>query len=472
MRRATRLIVLTLLLTAVPLVAKDAPTRPDHPGQLKFEPLEFQIPKTVRKVLSNGMVLHLIENHELPLVTVNAWLRGGTIYDPADKVGLSVLTGIVMRAGGSEAHPADAYDEELDRLSASIGTSFDSEHAEAGLDVLARNLDAGLALYAELLLKPAFPARTIGMYKQQMLAAYMQRNDDPGGIADRKMMGLLYGDHPYAYQATPQTINAITRDDLVALHAKVFVPNNIILGIAGDFDTDAMTKKIEGLFGGWKTAEVEMPLIAAVAKTPNPGVYHVERELTQSTIRMGHLGVKRNTEERVKADLMNRILGGGGFGSRLVGAVRVRSGLAYSVYSYFTRAIDLGTFRVGTETKSASTWKVIGIILDEINLMREEVVDEKELELAKGMILNGFVFGFENPSDVVEAYVSLEYYGYPADWYDRYLGIVRAMTLEEIREVAKRRIQPEDLSIVIVGKAADLDERPVSMPEPKVIPLD
>jgi zinc protease len=466
---ARKLLVLAVLLTAAPLLA--AP-RADHPSQLKFEPLEFEIPKTTRHVLDNGMVVHLLENHELPLVTVTAWVRAGGKYDPADKAGLAALAGMTMRAGGSEKHPMEAFDEELDRISALLGTSFELEHAECKLDVLARNLDRGLELYAELLTKPAFPDPILMRFKQRLAAAYRMRNDDPGGIADREIGKLLYGDHPYAREATPATIGAITRDDLVAMHANTFRPGNVILGVAGDFESEAMLAKLEKLFGGWKAEKAVLPEVPAVNPEPEHGVHLVEKDVTQSSIRIGHLGVKRNSEERVRADLMNIILGGGSFFSRLNGAVRGRQGLAYSVYSQFTRAEDLGLFQVSTDTKSESTWKAVSIILDEIQKIREEPVTKEELETARGMILNGIVFGFENPADVAEAYVSLEYYGYPADWYDRYLSIVRTITIDEIREVAKRRLDPENITILVVGKASSLDERPASIPEPHTLSVD
>jgi zinc protease len=233
-----------------------------------------------------------------------------------------------------------------------------------------------------------------------------------------------------------------------------------------------MLAKLEKLFGGWKAEKAVLPEVPAVNPEPEHGVHLVEKDVTQSSIRIGHLGVKRNSEERVRADLMNIILGGGSFFSRLNGAVRGRQGLAYSVYSQFTRAEDLGLFQVSTDTKSESTWKAVSIILDEIQKIREEPVTKEELETARGMILNGIVFGFENPADVAEAYVSLEYYGYPADWYDRYLSIVRTITIDEIREVAKRRLDPENITILVVGKASSLDERPASIPEPHTLSVD
>jgi predicted Zn-dependent peptidase len=468
-----KLLPIALLLAAAPLLAKEkAAPRAEHPDQLRFGELEFEMPETTRHVLDNGLVVHLLENHELPLVTVTAWVRAGAKYDPPGKTGLSTLTGAVMRAGGTTSHPADALDEALDRLAAIVTTSIEAEHAECRLDVLSKNLDAGLGLFAELLREPAFPEPVLATYRQQLLGAWRMRHDDPGAIADRLFDRTIYGGHPYARQPDPETLGAITRQDLVDLHARCFVPGNVILGVSGDFRSKELLGKLGELLGDWERTEGTLPAVPSVDPAARPGVFLTERDLTQSTIRIGQLGVRRNSVERVEADLMNVILGGGGFGSRLTGAIRVRGGLAYSIYSRFTRAEDLGTFVVATETKSASTWRAVSIILDEIRRIRDEPVTAEELRTAKDLILNGFVFGFEDPADVVDSAVSLEYYGYPEDWLDRYLEVVRSMTVERIREVARARLDPERLSIVIVGKSVDLGERPEGIPEIEVVPLD
>jgi len=298
------------------------------------------------------------------------------------------------------------------------------------------------------------------------------RNDDPGAIAGRLFDRTLYGDHPYARQPSPETLNAIGRQDLLDLHARFFRPQRTILGVAGDFDSERLLARLRELFGDWERGDAELPEVPAVAPEARPGIWFAEKDVTQSTIRIGQLGVRRNSIARVEADLMNIILGGGGFGCRLNTAIRVKAGLAYSVYSRFTRAEDLGTFLVATETKSASTWRAVSIILDEIRRIRDEPVTEDELQGAKDMILNGFVFGFEDPADVVESAVSLEYYGYPRNWLDLYRDTVRGMTVERIREIARTHLDPAELSIVIVGKAADLDERPEGLPEPTVVVPD
>jgi len=296
-----------------------------------------------------------------------------------------------------------------------------------------------------------------------------RRGDTPAGILGEVFPGLLYGEHPYGRVPTLKTLQAIGREDCIAFWKKYLQPNRMIIGVAGDVKKEEMVAKLEKLFGDWKSEDVEEPEIAALERTYSHGVNVVAHPGTQSHIRMAHRGVKRTDPDRITLDVMNLILGGGGFSSRLTQIVRVREGLAYDVNSYFTRQIDLGLFQASVQTKAETTWKAIGLILAEMKRMRDEPVTADDLTFAKDMILNGRVFGFADPFNVVENHVSLEYYGYPRDWMTRWQKHIEAVTVEDIQRVAKEYLRPDGVTIVIVGDPEKFDAKPEGLPEAKLL---
>ena len=444
------------------------------PRTMVFPPVEFHPPAAERVVLDQEMVLYLLEDHELPQIQIHAMIRTGSVYDPADKIGLAGLTGMVMRSGGGPSVPGDALDEELEFMAAGMSSLIGQDAGFASLDVLKKDFDRGLALFADMLMHAAFPQDKLDLAKRQALEGIRRRNDNPAGIAGRQFAKRVYGvDHPLARESTVETIGRITRDDLIAFHAVYYHPNAVILSVTGDFDKKEMIEKIRKAFAGWSPGKIEQPSLPPIGDALKPSVNLVEKDISQTHLRIGHLGLRQTDPDYVAVTLMDAILGSGGFQSRLFKEVRTRQGLAYSVGSVFTPGnLERGLFVAYGETKAPSTVQAISAIEQEINRIRTEPVTEEELRLAKDSFLNSFVFSFSNSAQIANRQASLEYYRLPPDYLERFRDGVIGVTREEIRSVAQKHLRPEALIILAVGRPDRFDQPLSSFGVVNVIPLE
>jgi predicted Zn-dependent peptidase len=253
-------------------------------------------------------------------------------------------------------------------------------------------------------------------------------------------------------------VKDVTQEDLIEFHSKYYFPNNVWLGITGDFDMDEIKLKIMAVFEEWESRDIEFPQVPKVSTEPRTGVYLIDKDLTQSNIRFGHLGIDEYNPDRFPIAIMNYILGGGSFTSRMTTEVRSNMGLAYSVgCGYQTSRRDLGTFYAYCQTKTETTHKAISEMVRQIRLIREEKVTEYELNSAKDSFINRFVFRFTNPSSIVAQLMHLEYEGLPRDFYETYLDNVRDVTKDEVLRVAKEYLKPDKMTFLVVGKIDGFD---------------
>lgn len=430
------------------------------PRTMTFPPVEFHPPQAERVVLDSGMVLYLLEDHELPLVYIQAMIRTGSIYEPSDKIGLAGLTGMVMRSGGTPSVSGDALDDELEFMAAEMSSGIGPDAGFASLDLLKKDFDRGLTLFADMLIHPAFPQNKLDLAKRQALEGIRRRNDNPGGIAGRQFAKRVYGaDHPLARESTFETIGRITRDDLIAFHSVYYHPNAVILSVSGDFEKTEMTEKIRKAFAGWSPGKIELPSLPQILDEFKPSVNLVEKDISQTHFRIGHLGIRQTDPDYFAVTLMDDILGSGGFQSRLFKEVRTRQGLAYSVGSVFTPGnLERGLFVAYGETKAPSTVQAISAVEQEINRIRTEPVTEEELRLAKDSFLNSFVFSFSNSAQIANRQASLEYYGLPPDYLERFRDGVVAVTREAVQTVAQKYLRPAALIILAVGRPDRFDQ--------------
>jgi predicted Zn-dependent peptidase len=404
--------------------------------------------------------LFLLEDHELPLISVSARIRVGSIYEPPDKIGLAAITGSVMRTGGTVSRTGDEIDEQLESIAASVETSIGLNSGSAFVSALERDIDVGLDILADVLMNPAFSKDKIMLAKIQHRSSIARRNDNVGSIAAREFRKLIYGnDSVYARHTEYATIDNISRDDLVAFHKKFFGPNNMMLGIWGDFDTDEMIRKIEKVFEGWKKVNVELPKVPKVNyKFPQTVNMIPKYDINQSNIYLGHIGGLRNNPDYFALILMNRILGSG-FTSRLFKNVRSREGLAYSVFGSYSANYDFpGLFYVGCQTKSEATIKAIRAMTEEVRKMTESQVTDEELALARDSYLNSFVFNFDTKGEIVSRLMTYAYFGYPQDFLQKTKESLEKVTKEDILRVAKKYLRPDDVQILAVGRPQDFDE--------------
>jgi zinc protease len=485
--------MLVLVLAALIAAPATAPTQERHGGsmptvggpqseggktiaQFVYPPINWNVPEVGKDVqryeTKNGMVVYLKEDHTLPEFRINSMVRCGDAYEPADREGLSDLVGTVMRSGGTEKLPPDSLNALLEYMAASIETDVGMESGSASLYCLAKDIDTGVKLFADVLRHPAFRDDKLDLAKEQIRKSIKSRNDNPGAIVGREFDHVLYGDHPYGRILEWATVKPITRDDLVAFHKRWFVPDHIMLGITGDFSSAKIKKMIDKYFGDWKRGGQEIPAEPTVADEFHPGVYFIEKDVNQSNIRFGHLGITEDNPDRYAVSVMNFILGGGSFNSRMTSHVRSDEGLAYSVGTrYETDSRELGAFYAYCQTKSTTTLKAMRLMRDEVERIRNGEVSDDELALAKDSYINRYVFGFTSAGQIVNRLMGLEYDSRPSDELQKYLGNIRAVTRADVQRVAKEYLHPDKISYVVVGKRADLDGDLSEFGEVHEIPL-
>lgn len=455
------LIAAAITLTGRPLFATESAPKAD-PRTMTFPKLAFEIPKAERVQLGNGMTVYMLQDHELPLVNMTAYVNVGSIYEPAGKTGLAGLAGAVMRSGGTEEIVPRELDSELEFMASSVESSIGSDVGNVSLACLKKNFGRTLELFAQVIMRPAFREERLALARNRTIEALRRQNDDPKGIADRELQKVLYPGHPLGMYPTIASVKSITRDDLVAFHKRFYHPNNVILAVSGDFDRTELLAALEKVFAGWRPEPLDFPVVAEPAKEAKPAVLFAQKDVNQSAIRIGHLGIDKNNPDLYAIRVMDYILGGG-FTSRLVTEVRSNQGLAYNVDSRFDVGRRfVGTFEAETETKSESTAKAIGLIRDIIAGMAKEPVSDAELNLAKDSIINSFIFGFTKTDAVVNQRARLEYYGYPDGYLEKYRDNIARVTKDDVQRVARKYLHPERMALVVVGDGRKFD-KPLSI---------
>ena len=423
-----------------------------HPSDLTYKLIKLNPPVPNKTVLKNGMVIYALEDHELPIFTINAVIKTGAIYVSEEKTGLASITGSVMRSGGTKNMTWEEIDGKLEFIAGSVETSIGSDSGSAILSVMTKDIDKGLKIFADVLMHPVFAQEKIDITKNQAIEAIRRENDNPGRVARREFRRLLYRDHPYGRKSTIESVSGITREDIIAFHKKYYHPNNIMFGISGDFNKGEILDKIRSVFKDWKKKEIDFAEVPPVKKDLNRSVNYVYKDVKQSVIRLGHMGLDFRNPDHYAVILMNYILGGGGFQSRMMQDIRNDRGLAYSVWSYFQLGMrDIGVFASGSGTKLQSTITVIKRMEDIIKEMRESPVKDEELKNAKEYIINSFVFKFTSIAQIVNRFLTFEYYGLPTSYLETYLENIRKVTKEDILRVAQKYLKPDQTVILVVG---------------------
>ncbi len=428
---------------------------PDHPDGLTFEELNFEPPASqdYRYTLSNGVTVFLAPSRELPLISLSFSFKGGAYMEPADKVGLSRLTGGLIRTGGAgELSPSDV-DERFDFLAANANTFIGSTRSGARLNSLSTNFDESFDLFMQMVRRPAFDSERFRVERDDMLTGMAQRNDQADGILAREWRALMYGrDHFEARVATEATVGNISTDDMRELHAEIFHPGNLIIAASGDFDAQDMLRRLEEACSGWQVREraADPP---APTHTVKPGVYHVEKDIPQGKVRMGTRGLMRDDPDQVAVDVMNDILGGGGFTSRIVTKVRSDEGLAYGAGSNFSHGVHYpGEFTASTASKNATVALAIKLMVNEMHRIQDEAVSANELETTQNSFIETFPRTFESKGAMLGVFVDDEMTGRDTTYWDNYRDRVRSVTTSEVRRVAEEYLSPENLVILVVGK--------------------
>jgi zinc protease len=455
------LILLTLMVATLGAVApRSATAQATDWQQIKIAPLPPFHPREPKRIdLPNGMVIFLQEDHELPLIDGVARIRGGSRSEPASKVGLVDIYGEVWRTGGSKTQTGDQLDDFLEVRAARVETSSRADSTSISWSCLKGDFDDVFRVFAELLREPEFRDDKVDLAQKEYFDAISRRNDEVGEIAGRESVKLAYGaKNPYARVAEYATVAAVTRQDLLDWHHQHVYPNNIVLGMVGDFDSAQMEAKLRQAFGAWakgpasKKEDIQF-------QPAQPGYYLIPKEdVNQSSIRMVGLGIRRDNPDYYAIQVFNEAFGGG-FSSRLFRSIRTEKGLAYDVGGGVGTAFDHpGILRLSMGTKSASTVEAIQALYEEIDNLSKRPISDEEIQRAKDAILNSFVFNLDSPDKLLREQMAYAFYGYPADFLEKYRKGIEKVGRADVARVATKYLHKDQLAVLVVGNSADFDK--------------
>jgi zinc protease len=459
MRRHFTLTLLSIVILVSALTPRATAQATDW-QQIPVPPLPAFRPQEPKRIaLPNGMVIFLQEDHELPLIDGVARIRGGSRSEPANKTGMLDIYGEVWRTGGMKDQTGDQLDDYLEIRAAKLETASRADSTTISWSCLKGYFDDVFKAFNQLLRQPEFRAEKLDLAQKEMDDSISRRNDDVSAIASRESTKLAYGaNNPYAREPEYATVAAVTRQDLLDWHHAHVSPNNIVLGVVGDFDSAAMEAKLRQAFGDWpkgapaKKDEIEF-------QPAKPGYYLIPKEdVNQTSIDMTDLGIRRDNPDYYATQVFNEAFGGG-FSSRLFKSIRTAQGLAYGVGGGVGSAFDHpGIVRISMSTKSASTVESIQALYKEIDALAKNPISDEEIKRAKDSILNSFVFNFDSPEKVLRERMSYEFYGYPADYLERYRAGIEKVSKDDVARAAAKYLHKDKLAVLVVGNTADFDK--------------
>ncbi len=424
------------------------------------EILRVKLPRPREIKLDNGLDVLVVERHKLPTVAFMLWIKTGALDDPQNLPGLAEFTADMLREGTTHRNSAQLAGD-IDDIGASLGASADFGRNVSTVTAsgLVENTNRILELMSDVVLSPTFPDHELAIYNLRELAGLQQMRSEPSFLARERFYSVLYGNFPASeVAATPASVNNVTRADLEKFHSEYYAPNNAILGVAGDVDFDTIVPLIKKYFGGWKGHPVADPALPPIPQPAAAKVVLVDRpDSVQTNILAGDHALRRNDPGYIPLVVTNHILGGGP-AARLFLDLREEKGYTYGAYSYFRSDIYPGPWIASTEVRTAVTDGSMKALMDEFRKIRDEAVPETELDEARRSIVASFALSLERPTTLLNAWLTVDYYKLPQDYWDEYPEQVAKVTPQVVQETARKYIDLDHLQVVCVGDGKQIKD--------------
>ena len=408
-----------------------------------------------RFVTANGMTVIVLEQHFLPIVEIHALIKTGSAQDPPEKAGLANLVASLLDEG-TTTRTSRQLAEQIDFVGGALEAKASEDFTTASARVLKKDLDLGFTLLADMLQHPAFNKQEFDRIRTQLLGEMASDNDDPGHIAMKAFNQLVFHGHPYRWpvNGTEETLHKIILADVQAFYGREYSPSQIILTIVGDITLEQATALTQTHFGAWKKGAVATRNMKNPSPVERRTVQLIEKDLTQSTIVLGHAGIPRTHPDFYAVTVMNYILGAGGFSSRLMDSIRDKQGLAYGIMSHFDARLMPGSFWVNLQTKTETTNQAIAGVLSEIKSIRDAPVSDQELAEAKSFLIGSFPLRFDSTAKLANVLAQVEFYGLGFEYFSDYSKWIDRVTKEDVQRVAKQYLDPKRYALVVVGNIA------------------
>lgn len=409
----------------------------------------------VRFVTDNGMTILVLEQHALPIVQLHALVKVGSTQDPPGKAGLANLV-LSLLDEGTTTRTAEQIAEQIEFVGGALAAKAGEDFTTVSVRVLTKDQKLGFTLLADVLQHPVFPEKEFERVRSQILGEMLSEKDAPDLVASKVFNQLVFDGHPYSWpvNGTEKSLPAITRADVQRFYEREYLPNQTILAIVGDMSVDEVRTLVAKHFGAWKRGNPPLRSVATPRPIEKPVVTLVEKDLTQATIMLGHLGISRANPDFYAVQVMNYILGAGGFSSRLMDSIRDRQGLAYGVMSLFDANLMPGAFLVSLQTRNETANKAIKAVLDELRGMLEKPATDEELADAKAYLMGSFPLRLDTTAKLADVLSQVEFFGLGLDYFSQYPNWIAKVTKEDVQRVAKQYLHPDQYALVVVANLA------------------